>query len=111
MPGARFTSGLVYTGTELMIWSRGKLHRSPDGATWSTENLDVRHPDGSAAGLVSLGPVARSPGGTFVAVAGRYETQRFYRSLDGLRWDELAATAYAGGHPVTHIVWTQVSGP
>lgn len=111
VPAARFTSGLVYTGSELMVWSRGKLHRSPDGAAWTTVNLDARHPDGTSAGMVSLGPVARSPNGTFVAVAGRYEAQRFYRSSDGVRWDELPSTAFAGGHPVTHIVWALVDAP
>jgi hypothetical protein len=29
-----------------------------------------------------------------------YERQRFYRSTDGVTWDELAAGAFTGGHPV-----------
>jgi hypothetical protein len=46
--------------------------------------------------------------GTFVAVKGGwqvwYEQQRFYRSTDGVTWDELPDGAYRQGHPITAMV-------
>lgn len=109
IPAASLTTKLISTGTELLAWSRGKLHRSPDGDQWTTENTLLTRPDGSTSSTLIFTTVGRSPGGTFVAVQGSYEMQRFYRSEDGVNWTELAAGAFTPGHPVTDIVHAQVS--
>ncbi len=98
----------LFTGSAFMIWSNGKVHRSTDGSTWTTMNTVTRSPTGMMGGGPNVGPVAVSAVGTFVAVRGGwdvwYDKQRFYRSSDGITWDELPATAYRRWHPVTMMV-------
>lgn len=94
-----FESTLVWTGAEFVAWAQGTMLRSSDGATWTT--TPTTPPD------LALGPVARSDGGTFVAVRGGwdvwYDKQRFYRSADGITWEELPPGAFKGGHPIRAI--------
>lgn len=101
-------SRVVFTGAGFMIWSNGKVHRSIDGASWTTMNTSTRSPTGMMSSGPNPGPVAVNGNGTFVAVRGGwnvwYDQQRFYRSTDGVVWDELPDTAYRRGHPVTAIV-------
>ena len=56
---------------------------------------------------IDLGPVARSPAGTFVGVnAGWqqwYDKQIFLRSTDGLTWTALAKSKFTPSHPMTRI--------
>ncbi|GAB4203105.1 MAG: hypothetical protein OHK0013_16920 [Sandaracinaceae bacterium] len=99
--GARpSSSDVVTTGTELMVWSDGMVFRSSDGATWRGVPTEPR---------IQVGAVARSPAGTFVAVRGGWdqwnESQRFYRSADGVRWDELPPEAARRSHPIGWIAW------
>jgi len=100
---------LLWTGSEFLAWSTGRLHRSTDGLSWTNQNAVVVRPDGGMAPLSSLGPVRRSASGTFVSATGSYETQAFFRSTDGLVWHQLPPGAFVPGHPVTHFVHTQVS--
>lgn len=101
-------SRMLFTGQGFAIWSNGKVHRSTDGSTWTTTNTVTRSPGGTMSGGPNIGAVAIGPTGTFVAVRGGwdvwYDRQRFYRSSDGVTWDELPETAYEKGHPVTMIV-------
>ncbi len=94
-------AGPIYTGSEFLVWSRGHVHRSADGKTWSTETLSSSN--------LRFGAVARSPEGTFVAVNGEwqewYDAQHFYRSADGKTWETLPATAFHGGHPITFLAF------
>ncbi|MBC7988727.1 MAG: exo-alpha-sialidase [Luteimonas sp.] len=98
----------LWTGSQFMAWSNGKVHRSTDGITW-TSTPTQRRVNGSLSGSVLVGAVAVSAQGTLVAVRGGwqtwYEQQRFYRSTDGILWDELPESAYRKGHPVIQIVW------
>jgi hypothetical protein len=87
------------------------LYESPDGAAWTAKPTEVRkkNPDGTTQTSPGphLGAVDRSDKGTFVAVNGGwqqyYEKQRFYRSSDGITWDELPAGSFVGSHPVQFI--------
>lgn len=101
-------SRLLFTGAGFMVWSNGKVHRSTDGASWTTTNTVTRSPAGTMGAGPNIGPVAVNAQGTFVAVRGGwdvwYDRQRFYRSTDGVTWDELPESAYVKGHPVTMMV-------
>ncbi len=105
---ANVESSLLWTGSEFIMWSAGQVHRSPDGASWTSTATQTRAPDGGLSSGPNPGAVAVAPSGTFVAVRGGwdvwYEQQRFYRSVDGVVWDRLPPEAFHGGHPVTAIV-------
>lgn len=115
------SSRLLWTGSEFLAWGTGggapQRFRSVDGATWTSAPTTVTRTDANGLPATSpgpsVGPVARSPAGTFVAVRGGwdvwYDKQRFYRSLDGLSWTELPAGAFTGSHPLTHIAWGEAS--
>ena len=106
IPTEYFESRPLWTGTEFMLWGNGRVHRSTDGITWISSNTQTRL-SGTLSGGPNIGSVAVNAQGTFVAVKGGwqtwYEQQRFYRSTDGLIWDELVNGAYEQGHPVTAI--------
>jgi hypothetical protein len=106
--GEYMESRPLWTGTEFMVWSNGKVHRSADGTTWTSTNTQTRR-NGTLSGGPNIGAVARSSNGTFVGVKGGwqvwYEQQRFYRSTDGVIWDELATGSYEQGHPITAITF------
>ena len=99
-------SGFVWTGSEFMGWGNGQVTRSTDGATWSQQPLTSN---------VNLGIVGVNDQGQFVAVRGGwdnwYDKQRFYRSDDGIAWEEVADGSYTGSHPITSIAfgWAQPS--
>jgi hypothetical protein len=106
--GGSVSGRLVVTGTAFETWGevggQPVRFRSSDGAAWTTDPLTVNLAAGGTASGPTVGAVARGPNGTYVAVNGGwdqwYERQRFYRSTDGVTWDELAAGAFTGGHPV-----------
>lgn len=121
---ADVSSRLLWTGTEFLAWGTGagtpsgpRLFRSADGATWTSTPTTVTRTGSGGMTTTSpgptIGPVARSPAGTFVAVRGGwnvwYEQQRFYRSTDGISWTELPTTSFTGSHPLTHIAWGQAA--
>ena len=95
--GGAVESQLVWTGTEFLTWGADFVLRSPNGINWSRTPV--------TAGL-QLGAMAAHDG-TIVAVRGAwqtwYEQQKFYRSTDGVTWETLAPSAYAGSHPITHV--------
>jgi hypothetical protein len=93
----RIASSGVWTGEEFWFWGSGNRYSSVDGVSWTTTPIH------SGA---DIGPVARSPEGTLVAVNNvwlGYEEQRFLRSEDGLAWQVLREGAYTGGHPIFFI--------
>lgn len=100
----RLTSPPVWTGTDFFVYDGGTLHRSPDGAQWSSVPL--------VGDDLSIGQVARSPEGTFVAVNDGwmvwYEKQRFYRSEDGVVWETLPEGAFVGSHPISFMAYGRV---
>lgn len=108
LPNESFESRVLWTGAEFIAFGNGKAYRSVDGAAWTTTPTQTRRGGALSAGP-TLGAVARSPAGTFVAVRGGwqawYENQRFYRSSDGLLWDELPAGSFEPGHPITAIAF------
>src|SRR5262249_3253710 len=69
----------VWTGSQFLFWGDDAfMVSSPDGATWTKTRM---------ATPTRLGPVARSPSGTMVAIGNvwqGYEQQSFWRSTDGL---------------------------
>ena len=94
--GGDVTSFAHFTGTEFVAWGRtdkNVMYKSADGATWTV--TPTSH---------SIGPSARSDGGTFVATntgwLAWYEKQSFYRSKDGVTWESLPKTAFTGSHPI-----------
>lgn len=91
----------IHDGQRFMLWGSDGMLTSVDGLSWTTAELTTG---------VSLGSVARNPQtGTLVAVRGGwkkwYEEQRFYRSTDGLTWEELAEGSYVGSHPIRDIAF------
>jgi hypothetical protein len=97
--GSVSSSDVVHAEGELLAWGNGRVLRTRDGATWS---------EAATSPAVTIGAVARSPEGTFVAVSGGwnrwYDAQRWYRSTDGVRWEELGPEAARRGHPIHRIV-------
>ena len=95
----------IWTGSEFFVYEGSTLHRSADGATWQSEPI--------SPGDISIGQVARSPGGTFVAAnAGWmvwYEKQKFFRSEDGVNWEVLPAEAFTGSHPIYFMAHGEVT--
>lgn len=91
-----FSSPPVWTGAEFLVYQGNVLHRSATGELWTSEPLTPMS--------TSIGQVARSPEGTFVAVNDGwqtwYEQQRFFRSTDGVVWEQLPPDAYVGSHPI-----------
>ena len=110
--GEYMESRPMWTGGEFMVWGNGKVFRSIDGNGWLTMPTQTRR-NGVLSSGPNIGPVARAPTGTFVAVRGGwqvwYEQQRFYRSADGVVWDELDAGSYEQGHPITAIAFGEAS--
>lgn len=100
-------SALLWTGAEFIFWTPGKVHRSPDGMTWTSQATQTRKA-GVLSGGPNLGAATVTASGAFVGVRGGwnvwYDSQRFYRSTDGVIWDELPVSAYHAGHPVTGFV-------
>jgi hypothetical protein len=99
------SSDVIRAGSELFVWADGALLRSSDGVAWTSTPTEPR---------ITVGAVARSPSGTFVAVRGGWgawnEAQRFYRSPDGVRWEELSTDAARRAHPIGWIAWGEVDG-
>jgi hypothetical protein len=105
---------LVFTGSEFMMWGAGSVYRSTDGTSWTSTPTKRTIAGTPAAGAgPNIGAVARSPRGTFVAVNDGwqqwYEKQHFYRSTDGVTWDELPAGTFAPSHPMTQITWGEAT--
>lgn len=94
----------VWTGSEFFVYEGNTLHRSADGAEWSNVPL--------VGDNLSIGQVARSPEGTFVAANGGwmvwYEKQEFYRSEDGVTWETLPEGAFVGSHPIYFMAYGRV---
>ncbi len=90
----------VWTGSEFWFWGDDSTRvSSPDGVTWTQTPM---------ATPTRLGPVARSPSGTLVAVGNvweGYEQQRFLRSEDGLAWEELPAGSFDASHPIFYVTF------
>jgi hypothetical protein len=99
------SSQLVWNGDIFMVWGQGKRYSSADGAEWQTTNTSP--PD------IVPGPAAANPDGSVVAIRGGwdvwYEDQHFYRSDDGITWQE--AESYTGGHPIRGVAFGVVPRP
>lgn len=95
----RFTSPPLWTGTEFWIYGGATLFKSPDGATWTSQEIEPKD--------IAIGPLARSPQGTLVAANDGwqvwYDKQRFFRSTDGVHWTVLPMDAFTGSHPIHFI--------
>jgi hypothetical protein len=105
---------LVQLGGDVFVWGntneaspKPAMFRSSDGVTWTTHLTSLT--GGGNANGPPIGPVAVSPKGTFVAANDGwqvwYEKQHFYRSADGIVWEDLAAGKFVGSHPITHMTW------
>ena len=89
---------LVWDGEAFVTFSNGRVHRSADGVSWTSEDTTPS---------VRVGAAAYSPEtGTIVGVRGGwrtwYEDQLFWRSTDGGRtWEE--AGSFTGSHPIRFV--------
>jgi len=114
--GGGVDARLLWTGNEFVTWGRDANYAtmqftSADGAAWTATPTEVRKKNADGTTQTSPGPllgaVDRSDAGTYEAVNGGweqwYEKQRFYRSTDGITWDELPAGAFVGSHPIQFI--------
>lgn len=95
--GAELTSAPLWDGRRFLVWGASAQYSSADGITWSST-------PGTPASA-QIGPVARSPDGTFVASRDWdfYDRQEFYRSTDGLNWVSLEKTKFVPSHPIRFI--------
>ena len=98
--GGAIESQLLWTGKEFMGWGGGTLRRSADGLSWKAQPITPS---------VNIGPAAVSDDGALVASGGGWNTwyaaQKFYRSDDGVTWQELPAGDFVGSHPITAITF------
>ena len=89
----------IWNGSEFMAWNFGTLYRSSNGRSWTSRSTV---PDD-----IDFGVAAVSDQGTIVGVSNgweqSYDAQVFYRSDDGVNWEELPGSAYTGGHPI-HVI-------
>lgn len=98
---------VLWTGDAFVTWAPGVRYTSPDAATWTATPTT---PEG-----VWLGAVAMSEAtGTFAAngrVWDGYERQSFWRSTNGVDWEQLPASAFQGGHYVFEVAfgWAEPS--
>jgi hypothetical protein len=90
----------VWTGTEFLFWGDDAyMISSPDGVTWTKKAMLTP---------TRLGPVARGPDGTLVAVGNVWEgyaQQSFWRSTDGLTWEALPKTAFVPSHGIFYMAF------
>ncbi|MEZ4219799.1 MAG: hypothetical protein R3B13_02640 [Polyangiaceae bacterium] len=102
--GSDFDSQLLHDGKQFVAYKTGTRLSSVDGAVWQSTP--------TVPGSLSLGVIAVSDQGTYVGVRGGwdtwYEKQRFYRSADGIAWQELPAGSFSGGHPIIHMAFGRV---
>jgi hypothetical protein len=91
----------IWNGSEFMAWNFGTLYRSSNGQSWTSTS--------TVPSDIDFGVAAVSDQGTIVGVSNgwgqSYGAQRFYRSEDGVNWEELPGTAYTGGHPIQVITF------
>lgn len=90
-----FYTHSVWNGSKFLAWSKGKMYSSSDGWNWTATDMKTD---------VSLSAVGISESGVLVASNNfwvGHETQKFYRSMDGLTWTELPANAYVASHAIT----------
>jgi hypothetical protein len=94
----------VWNGSEFMAWGAGTLYRSSDGRSWTSTPTVPNDFDLGESGVTAV-----SDQGTIVAVNGgwdlSYGGQRFYRSADGVSWEELPGSAFTGGHRIRVITF------
>jgi hypothetical protein len=97
--GESLSSNILWDGEAFVVYEGATAHRSADGMEWESATVDPP--------TISIGAAAVSELGTFVAVNDGwqrwYEQQRFYRSDDGLTWEELAEGTFTGGHPIYFV--------
>jgi hypothetical protein len=106
--GDAVTAHLLVTPTGFETWGRVRYDpfrfSSTDGVSWTAEATTTRYALGGEGSGPSIRAVARAEDGTYAAVSDGwmawYEQQRFYRSTDGLAWDELPEGAFVGSHPI-----------
>jgi hypothetical protein len=98
--GRRRRTSRTDDGTEFLFWGDDAyMISSPDGVTWTKKAMLTP---------TRLGPVARSPNGTLVAVGNvweGYDQQSFWRSSDGLTWEALPKTAFAPSHGIFYMAF------
>lgn len=98
--GGTIESQLLWTGKEFMGWGGGMLRRSADGVSWKSQAISPN---------VNIGTAAVSDDGAFVAAGGGWDTwyakQKFFRSDDGVTWQELSAGSFVGSHPITAMTF------
>jgi hypothetical protein len=82
--------------------SSAVLYESADAQTWTETATNLQ----SSVWNLVLGSDAVT--GAFVAAASAYETQRFFRSADGLDWVETTAPQ---GHPIRRFISASLATP
>ncbi len=97
--GDYLSSNVLWDGAAFTVYTGSTAHRSVDGLSWESATIDPPS--------ISIGSAAVSELGTYVAVNDGwqqwYGAQRFYRSEDGLTWEELPAGSFTGSHPIYFV--------
>lgn len=95
-------SDIIFDGTQFVTWAGNQRYTSTNGLNWTATPVNISF--GVIDGSVSFNPVTR----TFAHISNRwgsyYESQRAFRSTDGINWTQLSGAAFPGGHPIHKII-------
>jgi len=96
-----FSSAPYFFDGAFHLYADSTLLRSTDGTHWDTIALT---PSSISIGVVAQSPVTGALVGIRTQWGAWYETQQFYRSVDGIAWEVLAPTAFHPSHPITDVI-------
>ncbi len=94
-------NAIVFDGKQFVNWTTGKVWKSTDGITWTSNATVGAFPWDFIA---SYNPDTKSYAAISASWGSWYGNQRALRSDDGITWTELSSTAFKGGHPLAYLV-------
>ena len=104
------TNSIIFDGQKFITYGikqpdTGKLAAtSIDGINWTYQPISIE-----TNGVVTqqdpyFGSIQYG-NGVYVAVAGAYDKQRFFRSTNGILWHELPSSQFTKSHPIKNLIY------